>query len=364
MAPTEATQTRVSSRAYSCRVCQTPRVASPSKVESLQSYDRATRTYVCRRCTPVQGTEWRAAVCPACRQSFRRPRAQRSDYCGRCGGNGYDRRREVPPPPKEPFNRFLYDWWLTSKQGFQPAARQLGLSRAGFKQLLWGARPTQRTVDCLRAYFGDCLPPVETHTERLRERVRYARENLYPQPGSPAYAASKRKAGLALRGRRVAPDTVRRRVETQRAAGLFARKAEDMGRITRQPKARAARMLSNHLRASSAPSAEQIREWAGRAAQKIGLPRAAVLALWRPRLQERGLAPRGGRPQNEKRHQLVAIRMASWPRKADGDLADGFWDDTLQHVRRLEREKAPATPDSLMEWWYDHRKKCPHTYAT
>src|SRR3954454_15962678 len=254
--------------------------------------------------------------------------------------------------PEAEFNRFIYDRLLMSKTTINEFAKQIGLPRTTLRNILGGMCPTRPNLEKLQAFFGPALPVITSETERRRERANRMRERL-PLPGTPKWQESRRRSGVSLRGRRQAPELVQKRMDARRASGGEVRAIELLRTQGQQPKARLLARLGSHLRSVPSPTIELIRQWAERDAGLEGLTSAAVLMLWRLTLQGRGLVPKGGRPRNDARRQLVERLMADFPRKADGDLADGFWPTALDRVREAEGKRAPATTESLRLWWAD-----------
>src|SRR5262249_47631873 len=127
-------------------------------------------------------------------------------------------------PPKDPFNRFVYDRWIESGSSLSRFAEAHGLSDGALRTTLAGKAPLRRTLDRLRAAFGDALPETRTETDRRRERIA-AVAHLRPEPGSEAWRLGYEKAAATRRGRKMDPAAVARSRATKRATGVQAAEA-------------------------------------------------------------------------------------------------------------------------------------------
>ena len=145
-------------------------------------------------------------------------------------------------------------------------------------------------------------------------------------------------------------------------SALSAAAEKDAVRVRRSLQLNVAKYRTQH--AGQNPPPTKIKAWEGTAAKRFALPEAVVRGYWKEPLEQEGLKGKGGRPANESRCRLIERLMAKWPRRADGDLADGFWPMALKEVREREGQRAPSTPEALADWWRSHRLICPRLHAS
>jgi hypothetical protein len=125
---------------------------------------------------------------------------------------------------------------------------------------------------------------------------------------------------------------------------------------TRSTKMRVVAGLSIYLRHNPKPTPEALRARARDVALRRRLAPALIANYWRPYLKARGLLMKLGRtPVDEQRWRAIEALMTIWPRGRDGGLTDGFWDEMLTRIKRLEGEKAPASKESLRNSWERHK---------
>jgi len=227
----------------------------------------------------------------------------------------------------------------------------VGVHRETLRELMQGCLPIQRTYERLQVVFGDRLPPTYTETER-RRRV------IMQHQGNPHTPEAIAKSAASRRGRPQCPERGAKRVAPMNARGHYERVVPMLAVVTRSLERRCLAGLPNRLRANPDPSARERQQWAEETGRAVGVPPAAVLAIWRPYLRKRKLVHLGGRPLLEKRHRLITDLMADWPRSASGRLSSGFWPEAALRVSRSEGQSAPSTYQSLKQWWSDHQGTC------
>lgn len=115
-----------------------------------------------------------------------------------------------------------------------------------------------------------------------------------------------------------------------------------------------------HLKHQPRPTRKQVRSWALTAAARLNHSVAILIAVWKPRLEARGLWTKVGRKANEERHQFIDELIAAATRTATGRRPRGFWDGAAAEVSGREGEYISG-PE--LRVWYD-RHCHGHCWAT
>jgi hypothetical protein len=157
------------------------------------------------------------------------------------------------------------------------------------------------------------------------------------------------KSARSRQGLIPSPAALAKGVQTRWDRGVYNRTLANLHEANTSKKAALARGLGKRLGRTPTPSRELINEWAADTSERVGLAESAVLAIWKPYLQRRGLVHAGGRGREEERCTRLRALMASWPRTRKG-LADGFWNRAAQ--------QEDMDYKSLKEWWRVHRPVC------
>jgi transcriptional regulator with XRE-family HTH domain len=278
----------------------------------------------------------RTAICPICGKSFTLSYIGPDHpgiYCShRCVG--VSQRKYLTPPT--PLGRFLFNRWRESGLTMQDFSKTIGISPSTFSDYMKRARlPTNELLSRLRLIYGEALPGIPLDADRRRERGR----QLYQQYGHLAHTREAVQKGAKTRtGRKQSPEHTAKIVAAHTDSGHFARSAKRFNLTNRW--VRQARMtLFNRLRGANHPTETQLQQWTEQVAQRLQVPRAAVLAIWRPHLLKRRLIDTGGRPAEIDYLQVHQWRMENPPVK---------W---LQIGVRLDRD-----PGTLMAGYYRWRK--------
>lgn len=135
--------------------------------------------------------------CIVCGNPFEPERTDRERLV--CSTRCMGRKRLKLPIPKTELARFVFNDWRASDQTMAAYAIRIKVTRSTLGNIIRGSRPTERTYVALYDYFGARLPPLETETERRRERALRNWESALKKARSPE-ARTKQKA--ALRGRK------------------------------------------------------------------------------------------------------------------------------------------------------------------
>lgn len=198
--------------------------------------------------------------------------------------------------------------------------------------------------------------------ETAEQRAAAGIDSRRPEDWKARLAAGRKTHGYG-KGHRKSRAAVEKGVATKKAAGVYTVVTAKLVDEARTVRGRVRSALNGRLRHRPSPEPVEWEAWAAGVAHHYGLTKDAVVKMWESTLQRRGLldaAPqRTGRRRNAKRHLLVSRLMQTWPRKADGDLADGFWKKAFNRVSELEGKKAPGSTATLRRWWIEfHRVPC------
>jgi hypothetical protein len=349
-----------------CRACGHSREYLTSRARTLTSHDATTGTFLCSRCTKqnVPRLPRLERPCNNCRRPVRYLPSRPRKYCNQVCAKAHRWRLQVS---KRPLAQFIYARWGDSDLMLSPYARQIGLSPTCLRNVLRGHNPAQKTLDVLRATFGDALPSVVPDNDRRRAAADRARQFL-PAPGSPAHRANARKGGLARNRQPRSPEQYRKMMATQTATGHVERSAVRFRALARTQWRRARTSLGAYLRWHPEASLAELREHATNAAPQFGMSAAGIWAEWQPLLRKYGLLDRGGHPPNEGRHQLIEGLKRDWPRTPTGKVKAGFWPGAARQVTEAERAEAQGqgkdpdevkgwTSHGLQEWYRRHTQE-------
>jgi hypothetical protein len=260
----------------------------------------------------------------------------------------------------------LFDEMVDRGKGIQPLAREIGIK--GSTVRMWLKTPgrtlNERDMRLLADHYGIPFNQAIAEAGGLTAEKRMAkvgRENAaryFPKVGTEEDRALRRKGGLAQRGKKKPRDAVERGLDTRRKNGDFDRWLAARKAASQSPKGRVTSSLIARLRHEPAPSPEKLRDWAADEARRRGLLPEAVYAIWRPHLQRGGLASTRGRKRLQARHGVIVGEMTRRGLTPADRMPKGFWTQTLEEIARVERSKAPDDPESVRQWWIDHKLSC------
>jgi hypothetical protein len=309
-----------------------------------------------------RGGEQQESLCAYCDQPFpHKPSVDRT-YCSRAhqyaAMREIRRNRDASARPRDAFGRFVFDRWKASGHSLSAFSSGLALSPMTIARLLSrGSRPTQRTLDALRRALGPELPSTPTAEEQKASRFR--RMNLQKAGNfNPKHLAAIRRGAEKRRGRRRAPEAVAKGMATMLSRGTLNAGVPGMLASVRSQTGRARAALIGHLNGCKHPSPELLGRWAEKSAQRLDLSVEVVRAIWRPYLQQRGLANAAGRPRPVGRHRVIEELMAQEGLTPAGRVPRRFWARALEAIENEERRKAPSSPESLRLWWVAHKRSC------
>jgi len=303
----------------------------------------------CRECAPCETS------CASCGVPRRGPGLR----CRVC-----EARSRMDRPASTPLARLLDRELLKTRSTQGQLARRIGVHQVSISDWMRGTPPTKRSLDRLREYFGERLPDIVPYDEHRRAWARELQEKFGDLGRTPE--AQRRKAATQ-RGRKQGPsaarsDAARRRWQEGRGGITGGRTVFD------SPVVYAIHTLGCRLHRHPSPSKAEWTSWARDLASRRPSDYAnaeTVLAIWRPRLRERGLLS-GGRPPLEPRHELLVSLMSKAVRTSRGTLPPGFWPQAARAVRLSEKEAVRSGDDGrwLSRWWTDHQKHCRESVAT
>ena len=333
-----------------CRNCGRGRHYKPSTLRRVKSYEPATGTYLCRACRHQRRRS--ETTCPVCRQPFSHPARTRRIYCSMaCRSTSTLRLR----PPASNFNAFIWQRWVQSGQTIRAYAMTIGVGENVLRTVLANRLPMRRNYDRLRQHFGDELPASPTDTDRRIRQARAAYANLYPKPGTAAFAANRDKAGETMRGRPKTRDHIDKMVAARQARESYP--PADLVEFSRSAPGRAIHSLVAYLHRTPQPTEAQAREWAKACADRLGEPVETVLRAWKRTLRRRGIvlrvppAPKQGRAWTVPDSKAGTIRQLygdRWTRqqiieegrqrnlRGAGGWSANYVDQTLSKARRRD----------------------------
>jgi hypothetical protein len=293
--------------------------------------------------------ERRCAI-PMCRRPIKDKPSHIRIYCSRaCAAIA----RQGHLSPKTPLGRFLFNQWRASGQTLSEWSRGVGIHRETLKELMQDALPIQRTYDRLKAAFGSQVPETPTETERRRDTILKYQGN----PHTPEAVA---KSAASRRGKSQTPERIAKRDATMRASGGHERRVAALLTNNTSLSKRALTGLPMRLRSlDGLPTPEDLGRWAKGTGAALGIPPDAVLAIWKPYLQKRGLLSPGGRPPKLKRCQIIADELARIPVGRRHRVPNGFWPNVAQLITDAEGE--PIDAMSVKAWRVRHKihPNCP-----
>jgi transcriptional regulator with XRE-family HTH domain len=308
------------------------------------------RTRICRRCDrPYEESEKHGATrryCSRwCATAAKRPEGW-NHLQGRCS-----------------------DWMVENRASMTTFAREVGVSRQtlGYwythkDSTIW-SDVLFRLADFFRIPRDQAIREAGGKTaEQRRAEHALGTAGNFLKIGPAAQREVARKGGLSHRGGRQSPEWVAKRIGARMASDGYQRNLKRFTGWSRSDAGRAVHVLIGRLQHIPSPSRQQLSQWAGDTGQRLSLPPAAVLAIWKPYCQERGLVGTGGAPLLEDRHRLIVHEMASWPRTPSGRLQRGFWQHAADEVTRAEQPERPWSYLRIKRWWLAHIGRCPNTY--
>jgi hypothetical protein len=162
------------------------------------------------------------------------------------------------------------------------------------------------------------------------------------------------KGGRAHRGRPKPPDFGAKLRIAQLGHPDYAQRMARLAAMTKAPERRALHSLVMRLRAAPAPSRDDLTNWAEPVAERLNLPRQAVLAVWRPHLQKRGLLGKGGRPIQTNRCEIAAEEWLISPPKQGQRGPDAYWHRVARRVSEAEGVDPPLDRQDMQKWESKH----------
>ncbi len=274
-----------------------------------------------------------SAVCEKCGKEFETFPRKLIRYCSQ---ECHYKARQRRPVPKTALGRFLLQQVNKSGMTRIDLEKAIGISRGQLRNLINGNAPTQKTLAQLEAYFGPGLPATETANVGFVERGR----KIQAEYGHLGRTTEARAKGVKARtGQKHSPEWTERIKDGQAESEAFQKMLADLKRRGDGLQNRVMLYLFGRLRWLPKPTKDDIAQWALEAAAKSEVSLDVVHALWKAHLQKKGLISKAGRKKLTERETIVKNLMATWPRKADGDLADGFDRQFALLVRQVEAPK-------------------------
>jgi hypothetical protein len=239
--------------------------------------------------------------------------------------------------------RYAVDYWFrvpeatVARRTLEALAQLLGLDADEALVLAGGVTVEQRRQEIGRDRSASGTLRRNAQSAEARQK-RAATKRRQRELETPAQAAARRAAiGPKIR-------------EALRASPGEAANLERFGRWSASVEGRATHYLTVFLRRVPSPTREHLRARADELSRVLGVRAATILALWRPRLQAKGLAPRSGRKANHQRARLVDDLKSAAPRKANGALPAGFWNDAAAAVSQAEGIEIDGPSLRIWDW--------------
>jgi hypothetical protein len=194
---------------------------------------------------------------------------------------------------------------------------------------------------------------------RMRESGRAMAAANLPKAGTDAAREQARRAAAAWSAKRDKtrnPDGVKRRLATLEANGTQARFAAGGIAFARSLRGRIVHALFGRLNGNAAPTRDEIQRWAGDVSARLAdpevgpLPPTAIVEIWRPYLEARGVWSNSGRPiEHPEWGPIIAQLVAPhWP----GKNPYGFWKAA---AHELSRQLGYTVDwDVAKRWWDRH----------
>jgi len=162
------------------------------------------------------------------------------------------------------------------------------------------------------------------------------------------------KGGRAHRGRSKPPGFGAKLRAAQIAHPDYEQRLARLAAMTKAPNRRALHSLVMRLRTAPEPSRDDLKNWAAPVAERLNLPRQAVLAVWRPHLQERGLLGKGGRPIQTNRCEIAAEEWRISPPKQGQRGPNAYWHRVARRVSENEGVSPPLDRQDMQKWESKH----------
>ncbi len=284
-----------------------------------------------------------AHTCPICKKPFRKP-AVHQVYCSQAC---FAEKRKNRFSPRTRFARFLLDDWDNSKLTLAAWSSTVGLPPGTLNGLMRGALPMPRTLDRLRAKYGDRLPATETAKYEHRVQILLANQEKGHTP------EAREKAAKSMRGRKRKRASVAKWMATRRANGSYDRTLAILAVSSRSDRGRCRASLLGRLRGNPKPSRALQKEWAEEAARTFRISPKEVLAIWEPYLEKRELIPRSGRPEDPKKQEKLRVieeGRANAPKTASGRVTREGWKKITCDVSVIEGREM-SVPEVQKFYW-------------
>jgi transcriptional regulator with XRE-family HTH domain len=305
--------------------------------------------------------EYEQTICLTCEKPFPVLPGEQPKYCGRLCKSKADRKFNLAKNElKQAFAREL----ASRRKTLADVARETGVNRRTVGK--WLADPdryfTVTILGRLAPWMGRSLDELVrmqggTGDEKRAETGHRTGPVTILSTHTPESSA---KSARSRKGKPRPEDWIQKRREmwAELSPEEQARRTENARAWTRSAEGRLSRSLTNHLKGFPVPTHEQVTTWAEASALRMNLPMSAVLSIWRPRLRRRGLMGAPGRPPIERRHNVILKLMHRHGIQPSDRMPRGFWSEAFREVSNAEGQQAPATPQSVRQWWIDHKTRC------
>jgi hypothetical protein len=262
--------------------------------------------------------------------------------------------------PWNPLERRIFGYMRSQEPrlSFAGFARRAGVHHSGLRRWfkITGSSTAGETLAKLAAVLG--LSEAEALQEAGGQTAHDAHVRNGRAQAAGAFATNRlkgytpkvvRKRAAAQTGLKRSPETVARLRAANGAPEQVARAREWMLARQRTFPMRALTRLGHLLGREPAPPPDRVREFAEQVAGELGATPDLVLTAWRPTLVRKGLVPKGGRPRKGVRLRIMMELRATWPRKRDGDMGDGFWREVAKRFSDAEGEDVDEVTARV--WW-------------
>lgn len=281
-------------------------------------------------------------------------RAKAWRYCSRrCATVAQTRLR---PYPGIPLQQRCMEWMASQRSNFNALARLVGVRPTSLRK--WfkdGGTLKRSTLAQLAEVLGISLETAIaeaggiTDTEARAAIGKAAAARNFPHDTESRRPIAQ-KAGATRRGRPMPRQVIEKGTATRKATGSFDRALGLAIDASRSPRGRIMHALYGHLLHNRTPTTAEQHHWAKATGDRFGVSARQVEAIWRPYLQARGLRRVAGRKPLAARRNMIDDLMAPWPRKGDGDMADGFWPEAARLVSTMEGRQIDYA--ALKRWYY------------
>ena len=195
----------------------------------------------------------------------------------------------------------------------------------------------------------------------LKEAGGKTRDEVWAEAGTRGAAAltsltpekiveRSRRSSESRRGQKRGAGVWEKIAEGRRRTGANERSRAGLAADAQSLSGRARRALFARLQAAPSPTRKQRENWASEVASRLQVRATAVLAIWQPYLQARGLVHAGGRHRMDSRYALVNEIRQSWPRVgASQRLAAGVWEAA---AKRVSADENSAIDAGALKIWF------------